>query len=143
MGETGWPCGNRGLCSLTSGTCGCYAGYMGPDCGECANGFVRVDEHCEPKTTFIPSFTSMWPWFLLLLLLLLLCCCCCGAIALIVKRKCKRREDATEEPHKFEPSITDATVAAEVRLLSYLHILFLMLTVADISVFGADGRRYW
>eukprot|EP00892_Ulva_mutabilis_P009297 jgi/Ulvmu1/673/UM010_0045.1 len=90
VGEPGWPCGRRGRCSLTSGSCGCYTGHAGPDCGECARDYARVDEHCVPilRDTATPWW-AQWGW-LLLLAVLLCCCCCCGAMAAAWLRRVKR-----------------------------------------------------
>ena len=94
VGDPSTPCGNRGLCSLTSGTCGCFFGYAGPDCGECAKGYVRVDEHCAPYRT---APTSPWwmRWFWLLLLLILCPCYCCCLILWCVWRR--RKKQPTDE----------------------------------------------
>lgn len=100
VGEPSTPCGDRGVCSLTSGTCGCFLGYAGQECGECAKGFVRVDEHCAPYQT-APT-TSWWiKWFWLILLLALCPCYCCCLILLCLWRRRKKR-GATQErlvPH--------------------------------------------
>lgn len=82
VGEPGWPCGRRGRCSLISGSCGCYTGYTGPDCGECARDYARVDEHCVPLLVerATPWWVE-WSWLLILLAVLLCCCCWCGVVA--------------------------------------------------------------
>ena len=87
VGEPGWPCGRRGRCSLTSGSCGCYTGHAGPDCGECARGYARVDEHCVPLITETRRpWWSEWGWLLILLGVLLCCCSWCGVVAMATRR---------------------------------------------------------
>jgi hypothetical protein len=108
VGEVDWPCGNRGICSLTSGTCGCNLGYMGPDCGECARGFVRVDEHCEAfAQVYIAPRRHSLQWLWILLALLLLCCCCC---CLAWARYRHRRDEAARYEARFVPDIRDLSL---------------------------------
>ena len=100
VGDPSTPCGNRGLCSLTSGTCGCFLGYAGPDCGECAKGYVRVDEHCAPyKTSPISPWWMRWFW-LLLLIILCPCYCCCLILWCVWRRRKKQPSDKSRfVPH--------------------------------------------
>lgn len=40
------PCGNRGTCDLAAGKCSCMEGYMGPECGRCAEGYFASNGIC-------------------------------------------------------------------------------------------------
>jgi hypothetical protein len=98
IGEPGEPCGRRGQCALTSGTCGCFQGYAGSDCGECARGYVRVLEQCSPFFSYeAVSWYSSWLRWVVPLLLLLLLCCCCIAIAAARRRRRLRLQLLGEE----------------------------------------------
>ena len=45
------PCSGHGDCLGASGTCRCFAGYQGDDCGTCADRYVRVGGLC----VFLPG----------------------------------------------------------------------------------------
>jgi hypothetical protein len=145
VGETGWPCGNRGLCSLVSGTCGCYEGYMGDDCGECTQGFVRVDEHCVPHfVVVVVPWWHTWHW-LWLLLLLLLCCCCCRAWVCH-----RRRKQAVEFQEHYdralliEPVLEDSHLFIAMKLAPRFRDVLIQrerLLRPDILMKGDLARR--
>ena len=106
MGEPDQPCGARGICSLRSGTCDCDTGYMSADCGECAKGYARVDEHCVPhlplkRSSTFDTLNLLWP------LLALVLCCGCGCCA--VGAHARRRRHAAERRTKkrFAPHARD------------------------------------
>jgi hypothetical protein len=53
-------CGGRGICNSASGVCSCNAGYVGPDCSECAQGYQPLNGTCTSQaeamnTTYLPS----------------------------------------------------------------------------------------
>lgn len=108
---------------------------MGADCGECARGYVRVEEHCVPHARRVeaPWYRTLhWLW----LLLLLLCCCCCT---------CGVRSQAAddESPH-FQPSVQDILLLAEVKTARPPSGKFVdrdVLTRPDMMMKGRRARR--
>lgn len=44
VGQPDAQCNGRGLCIALSRACNCFHGYAGPDCTECAAGFVAITD---------------------------------------------------------------------------------------------------
>ncbi|KAK3238695.1 hypothetical protein CYMTET_51312, partial [Cymbomonas tetramitiformis] len=51
LGESSLPCGGNGKCLVLSGTCECFTGYAGADCGGCAG--AQYDEAGMPLGTYM------------------------------------------------------------------------------------------
>ena len=48
-GDSNLPCCGIGKCVPSSGSCECFEGAFGADCGECAPGYFRKGGMCVPR----------------------------------------------------------------------------------------------